>query len=571
MAGEAEYGFWHALLRDVAYSFLPRAARLAKHRAAAAWITDRSGERLGDLAEIVADHLRHAEELATATGAEDDLPAIRSDLASALIAAADHTMRIEPARAIGQLRDALDLLAADDPRRPKALAVLGQAYLARSEFRDAADMLEAAARWHTDHGDELAAAELATQRGRALSSSGRQPEAVAVLAEARPILEASPGPGLVEFLSDSAVRLTNHLQNGEAIDAAERALRLADELGLPPPFRAVQARASAIGTTDPAEADKDMLRAVELAMAAGDHRSASVAMSWRPDLFELEHWSLVLDRFDEAVDFARRYGMADAPPRAQRLDGLELTGRWDELLEEAATLREDALVRSDAYTTFMIRMQTGDVEVERGVPIDQLDDLMTAAESIGFLPYVGGALTALACLRRGANEDARAAVEATLARVPEDRTVTGALELVRVSVALGDLKLARRVLAKSFQSDKPTGRGSLTRTATALVLEAEGNVAEARQLFAETGAFFERLGWPWYTTLAQFGEGRCLIAMGEIDRGVELLREARDTADRAQGNADAARDRRGHRRGRTWRASRAILRLGRHGELRAVP
>ncbi len=38
MAGEAEYGFWHALVRDVCYSQIPRAARATRHRAAAAWI-----------------------------------------------------------------------------------------------------------------------------------------------------------------------------------------------------------------------------------------------------------------------------------------------------------------------------------------------------------------------------------------------------------------------------------------------------------------------------------------------------------------------------------------------------
>ena len=43
MEGEAEYAFWHALVRDVAYGALPRAARVAKHRAAAAWIAERSG------------------------------------------------------------------------------------------------------------------------------------------------------------------------------------------------------------------------------------------------------------------------------------------------------------------------------------------------------------------------------------------------------------------------------------------------------------------------------------------------------------------------------------------------
>ena len=42
MEGEAEYAFWHALVRDVAYGALPRAARVAKHRAAGDWIAGRS-------------------------------------------------------------------------------------------------------------------------------------------------------------------------------------------------------------------------------------------------------------------------------------------------------------------------------------------------------------------------------------------------------------------------------------------------------------------------------------------------------------------------------------------------
>jgi predicted ATPase len=36
MSGQHEYSFWHALTRDVAYSQVPRAARSARHLAAAA-------------------------------------------------------------------------------------------------------------------------------------------------------------------------------------------------------------------------------------------------------------------------------------------------------------------------------------------------------------------------------------------------------------------------------------------------------------------------------------------------------------------------------------------------------
>jgi class 3 adenylate cyclase len=64
--GESEWAFSHMLLRDVAYSQIPRAERAAKHRAAAEWI-----ESLGrpeDYAELLAHHWRSALELAEASG-----------------------------------------------------------------------------------------------------------------------------------------------------------------------------------------------------------------------------------------------------------------------------------------------------------------------------------------------------------------------------------------------------------------------------------------------------------------------------------------------------------------------
>ena len=40
VGGEVEYAFWHALVRDVAYGQIPRAARAERHRAAE-WIGSR--------------------------------------------------------------------------------------------------------------------------------------------------------------------------------------------------------------------------------------------------------------------------------------------------------------------------------------------------------------------------------------------------------------------------------------------------------------------------------------------------------------------------------------------------
>ncbi|HET7807531.1 MAG TPA: AAA family ATPase [Gaiellaceae bacterium] len=66
VGSETEYAFRHVLIRDVAYSQIPRAARVEKHRLTAAWIE--SLGRQDDQAELLAHHYLEALELAEAAG-----------------------------------------------------------------------------------------------------------------------------------------------------------------------------------------------------------------------------------------------------------------------------------------------------------------------------------------------------------------------------------------------------------------------------------------------------------------------------------------------------------------------
>ena len=56
IAGQTEYIFKHVLIRDVAYESLPRKERGRAHAEAATWIERTSGERIGELAELLAHH-----------------------------------------------------------------------------------------------------------------------------------------------------------------------------------------------------------------------------------------------------------------------------------------------------------------------------------------------------------------------------------------------------------------------------------------------------------------------------------------------------------------------------------
>jgi hypothetical protein len=67
IAGEVELSFAHSLIREVAYSQLPRSARAARHQRAAAWLERVATDR-AETAELVAHHYSTALELETALG-----------------------------------------------------------------------------------------------------------------------------------------------------------------------------------------------------------------------------------------------------------------------------------------------------------------------------------------------------------------------------------------------------------------------------------------------------------------------------------------------------------------------
>ena len=104
MEGDAEFGFWHALVRDVAYAELTKAERARMHAATARWIADRTAGAMGEDAEIVVHHLDAARAIG---GSPDDEPGL---LRTALLAAGRATLAPDVARAVGVLERTLTVL-----------------------------------------------------------------------------------------------------------------------------------------------------------------------------------------------------------------------------------------------------------------------------------------------------------------------------------------------------------------------------------------------------------------------------------------------------------------------------
>jgi class 3 adenylate cyclase len=200
VAGQAEYAFWHALVRDVAYAQIPRSSRAAKHQAAAEWIEATAGERATDVAELLVTHYRHASELATASGGDIEAVTLRDPLRRALVMAAERAESLDMERAEKAWRDALELTPVDNVERPRLLLSWGMTLIERGRLSEAVDVLDDAASGFREHGNSAAEALAIAKRSTTQMWLGH-PRVQSLVAPAIAILDRiAPSPETVEVL-----------------------------------------------------------------------------------------------------------------------------------------------------------------------------------------------------------------------------------------------------------------------------------------------------------------------------------------------------------------------------------
>src|ERR671936_1018993 len=158
MEGETEYSFWHLLVRDVAYSQIPRAERSRRHRAAAAWIERKAGDRVEDLAEVLAYHYLQALELAEAAGDAAQAAELGRPARRFLALAGERALGLDTAQAEARLARALELTTEDAPERPELLVRWAEAAFQAGNARAAAAALEQAVASLRVRGSKAAAA-----------------------------------------------------------------------------------------------------------------------------------------------------------------------------------------------------------------------------------------------------------------------------------------------------------------------------------------------------------------------------------------------------------------------------
>jgi predicted ATPase/class 3 adenylate cyclase len=231
IAGETQYAFLHALVRDVAYGQIPRAERAEKHRRVAEWLGSLAGDRAEDHAEMLAHHYREALTLGEAAGI--DTSALRDPARQAFADAAQRAFSLSAGQAaLDSARAALTLTDPDSPARP-ALELLG-AYGSRLvDSQGVPELLESAIEGFLAQDDYEHAAEAAAMRASDAFFRGDLDSCRAAAARAVEFARRAPSsPSAARALSQAA-RSAEILDRDfeRALELAREALTVAEEAG----------------------------------------------------------------------------------------------------------------------------------------------------------------------------------------------------------------------------------------------------------------------------------------------------------------------------------------------------
>jgi class 3 adenylate cyclase/tetratricopeptide (TPR) repeat protein len=536
-----EYVFWHALVRDVAYAQIPRAGRARRHQAVAEWVEQVAGERVGDLAEVVAHHYGQA--LAYARAArepKDRIDALVGPTQRFLVLAGDRTINLDLDRARAYYRQAVELGQPKDPERPHLLVRTGRVAFQSGDYPEAVAVYEEAIADLRRQGDTQVLGATLGRLATVYWNQGDTRRSNAVLSEAIELLEREP-PG-AELASAYVRMAADRVVSGHARDAlewADKALALADDLGGLPRIRprALDARGTARCDLGDFGGMDDLRAGLALGLELGSgYDTAVLYNNLAEPVWLVEGPDAAMAVCEEGVDFAERRGQSEAAMwlRASTLGPLLDLGRWD----EAVTLADEAiawdLAHGGDYLAIGCRRYLTLILAWRGDLIAARDlsaHVLPRAREIDDLQQLVPALVNAALVAQATGDrPAAVALVTEAAQLTTDRAGghrflgQHVADMVRVAATPAP-ELARDLIAAAEPS--ATRYRLAATTARAVLAESTGEVEEAASLFATAAE-----GWGAYRqvlehALALLGQGRCLAATGR-DEAAHVLRVAHE-------------------------------------------
>jgi class 3 adenylate cyclase/tetratricopeptide (TPR) repeat protein len=529
--GENEFAFSHQLVRDVAYTQIPRTDRARRHRAAAAWIEQRAGERLEDLAELLAHHYLQALELSEAAGEVAQAEELRPQAREFLALAGERALALDAGQAEARLARALELTPVDDPARPALLVRWAKAAFETGRLGEAIEAIDEALVSFRAREEAEPAAHALQLRARIGMRLGEPFVANAI--EAVALLEReSAGPALVAAqaqLANSQVIAGHYL---EAITAAERALKVARSFGLPEPARALSYRGFARVYLGDANGIADMERALKLLIEHGATPDAAVVHNNLPLVrYLVEGPARALAGFEQGAAFCHERGLEHAAMVCEtNCPGLLLElGHPEKALEMVRRTASTAEEMGEIYNLVELRSVEITASIALGIAISR-DETQTLIRwtrtSGGPDPIVLGHTAAAYALVGDAPDEARELLQSLTETEGAPGTTYYRRQIpamVRTALAAGDNALARR-LVDQVQARYPVDEHALC-AARAQLAEHAGLQKEAATLYARAAQGWRSFGNVPECAYALLGQGRCLTSLSNPD-AEQPLRQA---------------------------------------------
>ncbi len=330
LAGERELAFKHVLIRDVAYSMLPKSVRSRKHFEVGAFIEARAGDRTDEVVPLLAEHYGRA----AALGKEGDvsaeeLSAMRDRAVRFLEEAGDVAARLYSNReAAEHYRHARQVAQVGDepagggpgPTTDQVLVrvgeKLGDVSLRLGRVDEAIAVWGQCLEWHRGQEDLERVADLHRRIGAGLSHKGERKAAIEHYQKGINLLkDGPPRIELVRLYEEAAWLYLHTGDNMLAIYASEKALRLAERLG---ETRAASRAHGIFGRVfgrigDTEKARQNLERAVELARGS-DHGETILALSALGRHLEISEADVrgAREAYEEALALAEEVGMLPA-------------------------------------------------------------------------------------------------------------------------------------------------------------------------------------------------------------------------------------------------------------------
>ncbi|MCD6014224.1 MAG: adenylyl cyclase [Solirubrobacterales bacterium] len=507
LAGEREYAFKHVLIRDVAYSTLPKAVRARRHAEVGGFISARAADRSEGVVAMVAEHYGRAASLGASADLEPgELDRIEERALEALEAAGDASAALYSNReAQGHYESALGLeRRLDAASRARIAEKLGDVALRLGRVDRAVRTWEQALEYHRGEEDLARVGDLHRKIGAGLWHKGDREGSIEHYQRGIDLLK--DGPPCIELvrLYEEAASLYMHTgDNMLAIYASEKALRLAERLG----EAAAASRAHGIfgrvfgRIGDSERARENLERSVELARESDPAEAVRAlnALGYHLEISEADYGH-ARGAYGAALDLALETG--DLPSQVEIHAALAqlaiYSGDWETAereAEESGMLAErEGLAGKLCFPYSMrgvLRWHEGDLDES----VELLQRAFEIAEQVGRSEVAFESLHWLAAALRDRGDYADA-----------DQTLARALDLCERA----------GLVAQSVEA-----------TATRAVnLALWGKAEPARDVAEEAASLAERLRYP-------VGHAASLEARGaasvDPDEGAKLLAEAEAT------------------------------------------